>query len=99
MKRIVTMIFSALLLLSCGDNKTPEQAAEEYFDRQMKEMDARQMNRERYIDSLINVATGLEGATLRANRQHALDILRKEYPGMRERWDGVQRSIDNMEIY
>ena len=99
MKRFVTMIFAALLLLSCGNNKTPEQEAKECFDRQMKEMEAGQMKRERYIDSLVNVATGLDGATLRANRQHALDILRKEYPEMQERWDGVQRSIDNMETY
>ena len=99
MKRFATMIFAALLMLSCGDNKTPEQAAQESLDREMKELEDRQMNRERYIDSLINVATGLEGATLRANRQHALDILRKEYPGMQERFDEIQRSIDNMEIY
>ena len=92
-------MFAALMLLSCGDNKTPEQAAQESLDREMKELEDKQMNRERYIDSLINVATGLEGATLRANRQHALDILRKEYPGMQERFDEIQRSIDNMEIY
>ena len=99
MKKFATMIFAALMLLSCGDNKTPEQAAQESLDREMKELEDKQMNRERYIDSLINVATGLEGATLRANRQHALDILRKEYPGMQERFDEIQRSIDNMEIY
>jgi len=99
MKRFVMMIFAALLLFSCGNNKTPEQAAKEEFEREMKEREAWQMYHERYIDSLVKVAAGLEGATLRANRQHALDILRKEYPEMQERWNGVQKSIDNMEIY
>ncbi len=57
------------------------------------------MKHERYIDSLVNVATGLDGETLVRNRQNALDILKKEYPQMNEKWDSVQESIDNMEVY
>ena len=53
------------------------------------------MKHERYIDSLVNVATGLDGETLVRNRQNALDILRKEYPQMNEKWDSLQESIYN----
>lgn len=57
------------------------------------------MKHERYIDSLVNVATGLDGETLVRNRQNALDILRKEYPQMNEKWDSVQESICNGDLY
>ena len=58
-----------------------------------------EMKHERYIDSLVNVATGLDGETLVRNRQNALDILRKEYPQMNEKWDSVQESICNGDLY
>jgi len=55
--------------------------------------------KELYIDSLVNVAVGLKGTTLRENRKQALKILRKEYPTLEERWIKVEESINNMEIY
>lgn len=62
-----------------------------------QEQDA--MSRERYVDSLINVASGKEGVTLKANREHALKILRQMYPEESGKWDRMQTSIDNMEMY
>lgn len=86
------------LLVSCN-SKSPEQAAQEAVEREMQEMDANQMKHEKYIDSLLNVATGLDGQTLVANRRHALSILRSEYPQMSEKWDKVEISISNGEVY
>lgn len=98
MKKIYLFVVM-FALISCGNNKTPEELARESLDRQMKELEQKQMAHEQYIDSLVNVATGLNGITLRTNRQHALDILRSEYPEMSEKWDAVQKSIDNLELY
>jgi hypothetical protein len=41
----------------------------------------------------------MDGETLVHNRQNALDILKKEYPQLSKKWDAVQKSIDNMEMY
>lgn len=98
MKKIY-FLFVLIALISCGHSKTPAELAEESLDRKMKELEQKHMSHEQYIDSLVNVATGLNGTTLRTNRQHALDILRTEYPEMNEKWDAVQKSIDNLELY
>ena len=98
MKKYIALVTFSVLL-SCGNNKTPEELAQESLDKTMRELEQKHMNHEQYIDSLVNVATGLNGTTLRANRQHALDILRNEYPQMSDKWDAVQKSIDNLELY
>lgn len=101
MKKLKATIFFAIIvgLNSCGNGKTGAQEANEVFEREMQQMEQDQMTHERYIDSLVNVASGLEGITMKANRQHALDILKKKYPSMNDRWDAIQTSINKMEIY
>lgn len=98
MKKVLIFVSACLLLASC-DTKTPEQAAQEALDRDMREYEYSQMAHEKYIDSLVNVAAGLDGQTLVANRRHALSILRSEYPQMSEKWDKVEISISNGEVY
>lgn len=96
MKNILIALGVILSLASC-QHKSPARDAEERFQQEMKQMEQDRMSHEKYIDSLVNVASGLEGTTLRANRQHALDILKKEYPEID--WTSMQRAIDNYEIY
>lgn len=99
MKKVFAFASLLCVLLGACNSKTPEQAAQEAVEREMQEMDANQMKHEKYIDSLVNVATGLDGQTLVANRRHALSILRSEYPQMSEKWDKVEISISNGEVY
>lgn len=93
------MFVSACLLLASCDTKTPEQAAQESVEREMQEMNADQMRHEKYIDSLVNVASGLDGENFVANRRHALSILRSEYPQLSDKWDKMEISINNCEVY
>lgn len=93
------MFVSACLLLASCNTKTPEQAAKEDLDRSMREYESSQMAHEKYIDSLVNVAAGLEGETLVRNRSHALSILRSEYPQLNDKWDKIEVSIANCEIW
>lgn len=88
-----------LCLLASCNSKTPEQAAQEALDRDMREYESSQMAHEKYIDSLVNVAVGLEGETLVRNRSHALSILRSEYPQLNDKWDKIEVSIANCEIW
>ena len=96
------LLFASLVLVvflgSCN-TKTPEQAAQESFEQEMKENEANEMKHEKYIDSLVNVAAGLDGETLVANRKHALSILRSEYPQLSDKWDKMEVSINNCEVY
>lgn len=94
MKKLLIAFFAVAVLAACHENKTPEQLAEEKIEK----MEQERMKREVYIDSLFKVAVGLEGAHMQANRQHALDILKKEYPEKLETWAAVQNSIYEMEI-
>ena len=98
MKNGLMFVSACLLLVSC-DTKTPEQAAQEALDRDLREYESSQMAHEKYIDSLVNVAAGLEGETLVRNRSHALSILRSEYPQLNEKWDKIEVSIANCEIW
>lgn len=98
MKKVLIFVSACLLLASC-DTKTPEQAAQEALDRDMREYESSQMAHEKYIDSLVNVAAGLEGETLVTNRSHALSILRSEYPQLNDKWDKIEVSIANCEIW
>lgn len=98
MKKGLMFVSACLLLASC-DTKTPEQAAQEALDRDMREYESSQMDHEKYIDSLVNVAAGLEGETLVRNRSHALSILRSEYPQLNDKWDKIKVSIANCEIW
>ena len=98
MKKVLIFVSACLLLASC-DTKTPEQAAQEALDRTMREYESSQMAHEKYIDSLVNVAVGLEGETLVRNRSHALSILRSEYPQLNDKWDKIEVSIANCEIW
>ena len=98
MKKGLMFVSACLLLASC-DTKTPEQAAQEALDRDMREYESSQMAHEKYIDSLVNVAAGIEGETLIRNRSHALSILRSEYPQLNDKWDKIEVSIANCEIW
>ena len=98
MKKFLMFVSVCVLLASCN-TKTPEQAAKEDLDRTMREYESSQMAHEKYIDSLVNVAAGLEGETLVMNRSHALSILRSEYPQLNDKWDKIEVSIANCEIW
>lgn len=98
MKTVLMFVSVCIFLASCN-TKTPEQAAQEDLDRDMREYESSQMAHEKYIDSLVNVAAGLEGETLVRNRRHALSILRSEYPQLSDKWDKMEISINNCEVY
>ena len=98
MKKVLMFVSVCVFLASCN-TKTPEQAAQEALDRDMREYESSQMVHEKYIDSLVNVAAGLEGETLVRNRSHALSILRSEYPQLSVKWDKMEVSINNCEVY
>ena len=98
MKKILTTMVIAFAITAC-DNRTAAQRAKDVFEAEVKENEQKEMQHERYIDSLANVASGLDGETLVANRQNALNILKNEYPEMAKTWVKVQESIDAMEVY
>lgn len=99
MKKVLFFASVVCFLLGSCNTKTPEQAAKEALERDMQEMNANQMKHEKYMDSLVNVAAGLDGETLVANRKHALSILRSEYPQLSEKWDKMEISINSCEVY
>lgn len=98
MKKLLFTILAVLALTAC-DTKTPEQKAQESFEKEMSEMENSERNHKFYIDSLVNVATGLEGVENTAKRLDALEKLRKEYPQLSEKWDRCEEAINNMELY
>lgn len=99
MKKVFAFASLLCVLLGACNSKTPEQAAQEAVERDMREYESSQMAHEKYIDSLVNVAAGLEGETLVRNRRHALSILRSEYPQLSDKWDKMEISINNCEVY
>jgi len=99
MKKVFAFASLLCVLLGACNTKTPEQAAQESFEQEMKENEANEMRHEKYIDSLVNVASGLDGENLVANRRHALSILRSEYPQLSDKWDKMEISINNCEVY
>lgn len=98
MKKILFIMIATLLIIGCNQ-KTPAQKMQEEFDAQQAQETKSALNHEAYIDSLVNVATGLDGVSKTQNRKNALNILRKEYPTMTEKWDKCEESIDKMEMY
>ena len=97
-KFLLTITILLLTVLGC-DRKTQSQCAKDDVEQYIQSCKEDEMKHERYIDSLVNVATGLDGETLVRNRQNALDVLRKEYPQMNEKWDSLQESIYNGNLY
>ena len=81
-------ILASALFAGCSEGKK---------EKEIKEMTP--LERESYIDSLVNVATGINGVSKPLNRKNALEILRKEYPSMNDKWDRCEECIDNFEIY
>lgn len=70
MKKILfLMVAAALAIVGCSQ-------------KQKSISDMTPMEKEVYVDSLVNVASGIDGVTLRENRKNALEILRKEYPNL-----------------
>jgi type II secretory pathway pseudopilin PulG len=97
---IIAIIFLSLgPTLFGGGGVSDEEAVQNALRQDEQNEKEYQMRHERYIDSLVNVACGMDGETLVHNRQNALDILKKEYPQLSKKWDAVQKSIDNMEMY
>ena len=84
---LILAMFPIMLFTACSGNK-PKESSE-----------MTPMQREVYIDSLVNVASGLDGVTLKENRKNALKILRKEYPTFNDKWDRMDECINNMELY
>ena len=82
-----------LLLASCT-GKSEEQ---KYMERRAQEI-AKEEAHKHYIDSLVNVATGLTGASSE-QRRLSLVKLYQEYPSLSHKWDSVSVSIDKGEIY
>ena len=84
MKKILfLMVAAALAIVGCSQ-------------KQKSISDMTPMEKEVYVDSLVNVASGIDGVTLREN---ALEILRKEYPNLENRWKRMEECINNMELY
>jgi len=53
-----------------------------------------EMQHERFVDSLLNVASGIgEYRFQSANRHNALEILKKKYPTMPEQWSKIEIDI------
>ncbi|WP_042369871.1 hypothetical protein [Bacteroides neonati] len=98
MKKTIFIITCLFIFFGC-DSRTPAQKAQDKFNAQKAQRDAYLLTHEAYIDSLVNVATGLDGVGKPKNRKNALDILRKEYPTMKEKWDRCEECIDNMELF
>lgn len=87
MKKILfLMVAAALAIVGCSQ-------------KQKSISDMTPMEKEVYVDSLVNVASGIDGVTLRENRENALEILRKEYPNLENRWKRMEECINNMELY
>lgn len=94
MKKILLFTF-ILFLFSC-DNRTPEQKAKEKYEADKQRTKEKRMQKEVYIDSVLNVAAGVgKYQYLRENRLNALKILKKEYPDMVQKWDSIESSIYN----
>lgn len=98
MKKILFILACSLCFIGC-DSRTPAQKAEDEFNAEKAQREASELAREAYIDSLVNVATGLDGVSKPLNRKNALKILKEEYPTLNDRWDRIEECIDNMEIY
>lgn len=96
---VIVAIVIVAIIPSLSGGVSDEEAIRNQLAADSVEVETGQMEHERYIDSLLNIATGKEGATLQANRRHALNILRKEYPEMSDKWNKIEISIENMEIY
>lgn len=98
MKLFILLLTIVFFLAGCNI-KTPEQKAQEKFEMQKVQREKDALKFEVYADSLVRVATGLEGVTKPLNRKNALKILRKEFPTMKDYWDKCEESINNMEVY
>lgn len=92
-------MLACLLSLTACDSRTPAQKAEDKYNAEKAQREASALVREAYIDSLVKVATGINGVSKPLNRKNALNILRKEYPTMEKRWNKCEESINNMEMY
>lgn len=57
------------------------------------------VDKEVYMDSLIDVASGVKKVDQIEDRREALSILRNEYPKMSRTWDKIEKSIDNKEVF
>lgn len=89
-KNILVFAIVATFLFSCGDNRTPQQKAEDDYKKEKAE----KLNHEHYIDSLVNVASGVgEYEYQTENRKNALETLKKEYPGMSEQWAKIESEM------
>ena len=85
-KILLLMVAAALAIVGCSQ-------------KQKSISDMTPMEKEVYVDSLVNVASGIDGVTLRENRKNALEILRKEYSNLENRWKRMEECINNMELY
>jgi len=82
MKNIYLLFVATALFASC-DNRTPQQKAQDEYNKEKTEQQSKTMVREQYMDSLVNVASGVgEFKYMRENRLNALRILKKEYPNI-----------------
>lgn len=62
--RKLYLLLSALIFIplvcSCGEEKSPKQAAEESLKREQEIRQANEIRHKKYIDSLVNAAYGIE---------------------------------------
>lgn len=98
MKKLLFLLIATLLIVtSCGENKTPEQRALDEYNKEQSDKKTQNMKHEKYIDSLVNIASGVgEYKYMRTNRLNALEILKKEYPTMSEAWKKIEADIESL---
>ena|GEM_PF-4785236 len=94
------MISISLVVFSaCHDRDKSIRKATEDYERKRHEEIVKENAHKAYIDSLVDVATGLYDETDTDGRRHALVILWQKYPQMSDKWEKVSESIDNMDVY
>lgn len=98
MKKLLFILLCGFALAGCN-TKSPEQKILEEYNKQEQQYKEKQRLHSFYVDSLVNVAAGLDNPYETAKRKDALKKLRKEYPSMNNEWDAMETSIDNMEVY
>jgi len=94
MKKLMFLLFViSFMLISC-DNRSPTQKATDEYNAQKTAQRAKAMKHEKYIDNLVNIAAGMgEYKYMRENRLNAIDILKKEYPTLIEKWNEYETAI------
>lgn len=93
-KFMILLSLISFMSISCGDNRTPQQIATDEFNQEQAANKNKAMRLEIYTDSLLNIAVGTgKYKYMRENRLNAIELLKKEYPELRNKWDSIKITI------